>query len=100
MKRAVEFADSALKALSVLEKADRKFILEGIKTHLIDNDPAEVTRNKFPLRRPSTHTERELRLDAWRVFYSVMDNGKLVIVNLIGDKRNHKLFVGGEEFEL
>jgi hypothetical protein len=41
-----------------------------------------------------------LRLDNWRVFYMVMDDGNLVIINLIGDKRSNKLFIEGEEFEL
>ena len=82
-------------------KVDRRFVLDGIRTHLNDNDPSEVTRNKFPLRRPSAHAERELRLDDWRVFYTVIDgDGQLVVVNLIGEKRGNKLFVDGEEFEL
>jgi hypothetical protein len=29
-----------------------------------------------------------------------MEAGELVVVSLIGEKRNNKLFVGGEEFEL
>jgi len=78
----------------------RKFVLDGITIHLIDNDPLETTRNKFPLRRPSPHSERELRLDNWRVFYTVIGDGGLVLINLIGEKRGNKLFIEGEEFEL
>ena len=89
-----------MKALSRMGRVRRRFVLEGIGTHLIDNDPSEVTRNKFHLKRPSQHAERELRLDNWRVFYIVMDNGELVVVNLIGEKRNDKLVIEGEEFEL
>jgi len=100
VKRRVELTDSALEALSGMEKAYRKFVLDGIRTHLIDNDPSEVTRNKFPLKRPSAHAERELRLDDWRVFYTVMEGSDLVIVNLIGEKRKNKLIVEGEEFAL
>lgn len=74
--------------------------MDGIRTHLIDNDPSEVARNKFPLKRPSPHAERELRLGTWRVFYAVTDGGTLVVVNLIGEKRNNRLFIEGEEFEL
>ena len=81
-------------------KAQRRFVLEGIRTHLVDNDPSEVTRNKFPLKRPSAHAERELRCDPWRVFYTVMDDDGLVVVNLNGEKRKNKLFIAGEEFEL
>lgn len=82
-------------------KVHRKFVLDGIKLHLVENDPLETTRNKFPLRRPSQHAERELRLDNWRVFYTVMMNdGLSVLVNLIGEKRGNKLIIEGEEFEL
>jgi hypothetical protein len=81
-------------------KVHRKVVLDGITIHLIENDPLEITRNKFPLRRPSPHAERELRLDPWRVFYTVMDDGGLVLVNLMGEKRGNELFIEGEEFEL
>jgi hypothetical protein len=93
MKRSVEFTEAALKILSVAGSADRRLVLDGIKVHLIENDPLVVTRNKFPLRRPSTHAERELRLDNWRVFYIVMDNADPIIVNLIGEKRHHLSFI-------
>jgi hypothetical protein len=46
------------------------------------------------------HAERELRLDHWRVFYYVREDGSLVIVTLIGQERGNKLFIAGEEFEL
>lgn len=91
---------SAVSTLSRMSKVDRKFVLDGIRAHLIDNDPLQVSRNKFPLRRPSAYAARELRLDPWRVFYSVLDNGALVVVNLIGEKHGNKLFLAGEEFEL
>ena len=100
MKRRVEFTNAALKVLAIAKNVDRRFLLDGIKIHLLENDPLDVTRNKFPLRRPSTHAERELRLDNWRVFYTVMDDADLVIVNLIGEKLGNKLIIHGEEFEL
>jgi hypothetical protein len=96
----VEFNDSALRALAVMEKVHRKFVLDGITIHLIENDPLEITRTKFPLKHPSEFAERELRLDNRRVFYTVLDDGGLLLVNLIGEKRGNKLLIGGEEFEL
>jgi hypothetical protein len=33
-------------------------------------------------------------------FYIEIDDGSLVLVDLIGEKRGNKLFVEGEEFEL
>ena len=89
-----------MESLSSMDKVHRRFVLDGIRTHLMDNDPSAVTRNKFQLKRPSDHAERELRLDNWRVFYTVMDKGSLVIVNLIGEKRGSTLLIAGEEFEL
>ena len=54
------------------------------------------------MKRPSEQAERELRLDNWRVFYSVTneEEDQLVLINLIGEKRGNKLFIGGVEFEL
>jgi hypothetical protein len=98
--RSIEFTEAALDALARMEKVHRRFVLDGIRLHLIENDPLEITRNKFPLKRPSIHAERELRLDHWRVFYYVREDGSLVIVTLIGQKRGNKLFIAGEEFEL
>jgi mRNA-degrading endonuclease RelE of RelBE toxin-antitoxin system len=100
VKRRLEFSDSAVKTLAKMGKVPRRSVLDGIKLHLVDNDPLERTRNKFPLKRPSEYAERELRLDNWRVFYTVMDDGSLAIVNLIGEKRGNKLFIEGEEFEV
>ena len=96
----MEITDAALEALSGMRKADRRFVLDGIRTHLLDNDPVEGTRNKFILRRPSAHAERELRLGEWRVFYTVTQKAGRATVNLIGEKRNNKLYIGGKEFEL
>ena len=100
VKRSAEFADSTLRALAQMGKVHRRFVLDGIKLHLVENDPLETNRNKFPLKRPSEHAERELRLDNWRVFYAVMDGGLLALVNLIGEKRGGALFIEGEELEL
>ena len=83
-----------------MSKIHRKFVLDGIRVHLRDNDPLEISRNKFLLRRPSSQAERELRLQDWRVLYAATDDGALVLINLIGEKRGNKLFIEGEEFEL
>jgi mRNA-degrading endonuclease RelE of RelBE toxin-antitoxin system len=100
LRNRVEFTPSALKALASMGKADRRFVLDGIRIHLIENDPSQITRNKFPFKRPSVHTERVLRLNNWRVFYTVTRDRRLIVINLIGEKRNDRLFIEGEEFEL
>ena len=99
VRNKVEFTASALRALARMDKSERAFVMEGIKTHLVENDPSAETRNKFPLKRPSVHAARELRLNDWRVFYTVSGE-RTAIVNLIGQKRNNRLFIEGEEFEL
>jgi hypothetical protein len=73
-------------------------ILEGIRLHLVDSDPAEATRNKFRLRRPSEHADFELRIGQWRVFYRVLRDD--VIVTLLGRKEGNHLLIDGEEFLL
>lgn len=81
-------------------KAGRRLVLSSIEAHLSNYDPAEVTRNKFRLRRPSGHAEWELRLHDWRVFYAVRENGQTAVVQLIGEKRGNRLINNGEEFDL
>lgn len=100
VKRRVEFTSSALRTLASIGKVHRRLVLDGIRVHLIDNDPLEITQNRFPLKRPSAYAERELRLDNWRVFYTVVDDGVLAFVNLMGERRGNKLFLEGEEFGL
>jgi hypothetical protein len=70
----------------------------GLRVHLQENDATEESRNKFRLRRASSHAEYELRLGDLRAFYRV--RGELVEVVLIGRKDGNRLLVGGEEFEL
>lgn len=92
----VEFARAALEALADMDKTERRFVLSGIETHLCNNDPADITRNQFPLRRPSVHAARELRLQNWRVFYTVREDSHAAVVQLIGEKRGNKLIINGE----
>ena len=98
MKGKVAFTDAARRALAYLSKGNRKSVLEGVQIHLVENDPRQITRNKFLLKQPSVHTERELRIGHWRVFYSVTDD--TVLIDLIGEKRNNRLLIEGDEFEL
>ena len=100
VQRRAQFTDLAVRALATMKRIPRRSVLDGIRTHLIENDPWELTSNQFPLKRLSVHAARELRLEDLRVFYTVLEEGALVLVNLIAKKRSNKLFVCGEEFEL
>ena len=91
-------SETAVRQLKRIPKAKRSQIAEGMRKHLADSDPLQTSKNKFRLRRPSEYAEFELRLDPWRVFYRVA--GSRVEVTLIGEKRDHRLLIGGEEFVL
>jgi hypothetical protein len=71
-------------------KIQRRPVLDGIRKHLLENDPSEMSRNKFALRRPSPHAERELRFKNWRIFYTMEQGGGSVLINLIGEKKNNR----------
>src|SRR5437899_1988656 len=96
--RRVVFSDIAVRLFRALPKRQQAGVKDGIRVHLLENDPAEETRNKFRLRRPSDHADYELRLGDVRVFYRVRD--ELVEVVLTGMKQGDRLLIGGEEFEL
>ena len=96
--RRVVLSDTAVRLFRALPKAQRLAIKDGIRLHLQENDPAEESRNKFRLRRPSGHADYELRLGDVRVFYRIRE--ETVEVVLIGEKRGNRLLIGSEEFEL
>lgn len=67
--------------------------------HLVREDPAAATRDRFRLRRASAYADYELRVDDMRVFYRLgSDQG--VTITVIGLKRGNRLLVGGKEFDL
>jgi mRNA-degrading endonuclease RelE of RelBE toxin-antitoxin system len=94
----VLFSDEAVRLFRLIPKSQRAKIKDGIRLHLVEGDPAQTSRNKFRLRRPSEHAEFELRLGDWRVFYRIRDH--VIEVVLLGEKRGDTLIVGGEEFHL
>lgn len=99
----VVFVPAAARQLGRLPLYAQRFIIDGIRTHLIENDPKERTRNKFQLKRPSVHTDYELRLQNWRVFYRVEEENDFSVkvkITLIGRKEGDQLVVEGEEFHL
>ena len=76
--------------------------MDGIRTHLMDNDHLESKRNKFQLRRPPSRTDFELRLENGRVFYRVEEGVHRVKtkIALVGEKQGGRLMIEGEEFAL
>lgn len=92
------FSPDAVRQLKKLRAFDQRAILDGVRQHLVEGDPAEKTRNKFRLRRMSEVADYELRLGELRVFYRITIHE--VIVTVIGVKKSGKLLVEGKEFEV
>lgn len=94
----VELTADAVRQYKRLRKLDRRFVREAIQKHLAEGNTLETSRNKFRLRRLSTHADYELRASDFRIFYRVVENR--VLVTLIGVKQGDRLIIEGEEFEL
>src|SRR5258708_31828494 len=96
--RDVELTPDALRQFKRLPRGARRAIKDALRVHLILDDPARATRNKFRLRRASEYADYELRVDEWRLFYRI--EGDISVVTLLGEKRGNRLIVKGEELEL
>lgn len=73
-------------------------VTDGIRRHLVDNDPTMETRNKFRLHRASDVADYELRLADLRVLYRIEEAD--VLITVIGRKRGNALIVKGKEYIL
>ena len=96
--RDVRFTPDAVRQFKKLPKATRALIKGAVRTHLLEADPAQASRNKFRLRRISPFADYELRAAAWRAFYRL--DGERLLATLIGEKRGAALVVEGEELKL
>ena len=96
--RIVEFTPDAVRQFKALPKWARTAIKEALRTHLVLDDPARLTRNQSRLRRASTYADYELRVDDWRIFYRIEEG--IAVVTLLGEKRGNRLIVEGEELNL
>jgi len=67
-------------------------------------EPNTETRNKKPLKRPAIFAAKwEIRLgpgNRFRVFYSINEENHQVHILALGEKKDNRLFVGGEEIDL
>ena len=92
----VSLTESARKDIAHFEAHDRRIIVAGILSHLkVD---AEVSTRKRKQLRPNPVAPWELRIDRFRVFYSVEhDHVKVVAV---GHKEHNELFIQGKKVEL
>ena len=88
----------AVDDLHMYSKPERKRILDDIESCL-KYEPGRETRNNKKLR-PNRLAERELRVDRFRVFYDIDEEGVMVKIEAIGSKRGSRLYIRGEEFQL
>jgi mRNA-degrading endonuclease RelE of RelBE toxin-antitoxin system len=94
----VVFKLQALEHLRRLPVHQQRAVTDGIRRHLVENDPRTETRNKFRLRRASEAADYELKLGDLRVLYRIEES--VVFVTVVGIKRGDTLIVKGEEFPL
>ncbi|MBI1817840.1 MAG: hypothetical protein HYR72_22925 [Deltaproteobacteria bacterium] len=97
-RRVILFKPQALDHLGRLPVREQRMVTDGIRRHLVDNDPLIETRNKFRLRRTSALADYELRLEDLRVFYRVVEME--VWITVVGRKRGNALIVAGKEYTL
>ena len=98
MRRPILSPD-VVRQLRKLRAGERRSLLHAMQERLAEEDPTVETRNRFRLRRTSTHADYELRAGDLRAFFRVESDGQ-VYVALIGRKVGNRLLVEGEEFDL
>ena len=91
------------KHISKIERKYHAMIRRQIRSQLMF-EPETETRNRKPLLRPSVlGSAWELRFgpdNRFRVFYEADHALNQVYILAVGVKIKHRLFVGGEEFDL
>jgi mRNA-degrading endonuclease RelE of RelBE toxin-antitoxin system len=92
----IEFTVEALEDLRAFRRFDQEQVMAGIEAHLV-HQATEPSRKRL---RPNRLSEWELRVGDFRVFYNVGDDGAVVRIEAIGQKRGNKLWLHGEEYEL
>ena len=85
------------KDIEFFEASDQRIIVAGIIAHLKTGAETE-TRRKKQLR-PNPFAPWELRLDRFRVFYSIEKGAKLKVV-AVGHKEHSHLFIQGKKVQL
>ena len=85
----VSLTESAKQDLGHFDVHDQRIIIAGILTHLrLD---AEVSTRKKKLLQPNPVSPWELRIDRFRVFYSVGEEANEVKIVAVGHKEHNLL---------
>jgi mRNA-degrading endonuclease RelE of RelBE toxin-antitoxin system len=93
----IAITESAKQDIEFFEVVDQRIIVAGILTHLKTEAETE-TRRKKQLR-PNTIAPWELRLDRFRVFYSIEEAATVKVV-AVGHKEHNDLFIRGKKVQL
>jgi mRNA-degrading endonuclease RelE of RelBE toxin-antitoxin system len=94
----LEFTPDAVDDLESIRTFDQRRLVAAMEVQLV-HEPTRETRNRKQLR-PNDLVEWELRIEAFRVFYDVLENDGVVKVVAIGFKDGNDLYVHGERYEL
>jgi mRNA-degrading endonuclease RelE of RelBE toxin-antitoxin system len=97
MEYEISLTESARKDIAFFKASDQRVIVAGIIAHL-KTDAELETRRKKQLR-PNPFAPWELRLDKFRVFYSIEESAKLKVV-AVGHKEHNDLFIRGRKVQL
>jgi len=97
MEYEIQLTESAKGDIERFATYDQRVIAGGILTHL-RFDAETPTRRKKPLRE-NPLAPWELRIDRFRVFYTI-EEGRTVKVVAVGHKEHNELFIRGEKVEL
>ena len=99
MAYTIEFAESVKDQLRALTARQRTTVLDSIDKQLI-YEPLVETKNR-KLLRPNPVAPWELRIGQLRVFYEIApEEPNTVRVLAVGQKKDSKLFIAGQEIEL
>jgi mRNA-degrading endonuclease RelE of RelBE toxin-antitoxin system len=93
---AIKIADEAVGHLDGLARYAQRIVLDGIDLHL-RHQPTQETRRIKPLRLNPV-ASWELRLGDYRILYDVAEEGRVVNVLVVGEKRGNRLYVLGKEY--
>ena len=96
----IGFTRTASDHVRAFRKIDQTVVFDAIEVQL-RHDATTETRNRKRLSENQL-ADWELRVEDFRVFYDVLDEGdrQSVKIKAIGQKVHNKLFVGGKEVTL
>lgn len=94
----IEFTPEAVDDLASMRTFDQRRLVTAMEIQLV-HEPNRETRNRKQLR-PNKLAEWELRVEAFRVFYDVLEDDGIVKVVAIGLKDGNDLYIHGERYEI